>query len=170
MTAPDRVHAGPHGYAVDFGALTIPYPPGASLSVIMRGDTADTIAIRTGGGQLALNLYTAAADGTLPGYVGSCLRCFADENVTAADIDWISDTELAGATANGTVIHFAAVTGPRWLLRAATRAAAEHAAPHIDLAHRILGAATVRTPRHRQPGSVVELATEPTWIPVGRHS
>lgn len=153
------------GYGIDFGALTIPYLPGVAVSLVMRGLGADTISVRTGTGHIALSLYSATADGTVPGYVGSCLRYLASEHVASDGLECPSFTELAGTTPAGIHIRFVAVTGPYWLLRAGIRTHIDQSVPHFEMAARILAAATVRIPRHYPLGEAVELSTNPTWIP-----
>ena len=157
---------GSAAYAVDFGALTIQCPIGVDLSVVMRGVAADTVIVRTRAGQLALNLYAADADGFLPGYVGSCLSCFASEDIAASDIEWVSDGELAGTAQSGMHIRFAAASGPRWFVRASVRTRIDHAAVHAELARALLATAAVRMPRHYRVGTPVELSTSPKWIPL----
>lgn len=152
-------------YDLDFGALTIPYLPGLELSVIMRGRDADTITLRTCTGQIALNLYAADAEGNLRGYAGSCIRNLSAEHVAPTDLQYISGTELAGTTAEGIHIRYAALTGPHWLLRAAIRTPVDHVTVHCEIVAHILVSATVRIPRHHHPGAVVEFSTNPTWIP-----
>lgn len=150
-------------HSVTLGALSVPYFPGSRLSVLKHDGYADTIAIGTATGNIALNLYAAGADGLIPGYLGSCLRYLSSEDLDASGVELISDTEIGGSTTDGIHIRFIARPGPRWMLRCAVRAPQSAAAATTALARDLVATAVVHAPRHHRPGAVVELDEHPTW-------
>ncbi|WP_367652203.1 DUF3710 domain-containing protein [Rhodococcus pyridinivorans] len=152
-------------YIIDFGALCFPVSPHADLALIMRGSSADTVVIRTDHGQIALNLY-AASGGAVAGYIGSCLRFFASENIDNERVEWVSQHELAGTTCDGVHFRFIGVAGPGWFLRASVRSRQGYANEDIETARQIVTRARVTMPRHLFSGTPVELATEPVWRPL----
>jgi hypothetical protein len=149
---------------VSFGALTIPYPAGSALSVVVHDGHADTIAIRTSTGQIALNLYAATSSGHVPGYLGSCLRYLSSENIDTSALESFAGDELGGTAADGMHYRFLSTSGEGWLLRGSVRSPRACAPADIALTRSVLHGAIVVAPRHHMAGTTLELDTEPRWI------
>ncbi|NKZ80565.1 DUF3710 domain-containing protein [Rhodococcus hoagii] len=141
-----------------------PHLADSRISIVARDGYVDTVTIRIRDVQVAVNLYAAESDGTVPGYVGSCLRYLSSQNVSPSTIISPSVGEIGGTTPGGTHIRFLTRTGPRWLLRGAVNAPHPIAAEAVLLAQEILTGTKVRAPRHHRPGTVVEFDPTPSWI------
>lgn len=150
---------------MSFGALALPHHTDCAYSVVARDGHVDTAIVSTGTGRIALNLYAATSSGTVPGYLGSCLRYLNSENVDTNGVDWIPDSEVGGTAPDGTHYRFLNTSAPGWLLRAAVQTPLHAAKSDLNLARQLLNAARVHAPRHLIAGTVIELDVEPAWFP-----
>ncbi|NKZ80595.1 hypothetical protein GTA28_29010 [Rhodococcus hoagii] len=96
---------------VDFGTIAVPHLADSRISIVARDGYVDTVTIRIRDVQVAVNLYAAESDGTVPGYVGSCLRYLSSQNVSPSTIISPSVGEIGGTTPGGTHIRFLTRTG-----------------------------------------------------------